>query len=432
MIRSKLGTSLVLAATFVLFAAACNGDDDDDVATTEGTTAPTEAATTTEAAPEATPPTTEADDPVAAADAQVAAAEEGVTAAQDALAAANEQFCVDAEGYVEALDRYGMLFTDAEATVGDVQTGGADLVEPRETVQAATDAVFEARDALAAAQQQLVDAQAALADAVATASSVPTSSTTPETTTTTTLVPAATVERVEQAEDDLAQVSEGITAATPLSEATAEFNSAAFALQIAWMKLLFDAGCLTDEQQAEAVDQVTAYTIALQTDLQRAGYLDGPIDGIYGPETVAAVKQLQADSGLRETGFVDQATAQALDQILQELGLQETAARMTQTAAVQTILKLTGFWDGPIDGEWTDELTAALQAFQIELGVTPTGQMDPATLAAFAQAIAELVAGATATTAPATTAPPPATQPPATEPVPEQTEPSIAPSTTGA
>ncbi len=111
---------------------------------------------------------------------------------------------MNAEGYVEALDRYGKLFTDEAATVGDVTTGGADLVEPRETVATSADAFFAAREALAVAGQELVEAQAALAEAIATASSVPTSSTTPETTTTTTIVPQATVERVQQAEEDLA------------------------------------------------------------------------------------------------------------------------------------------------------------------------------------------------------------------------------------
>ena len=246
-----------------LMASACS--DDDDVSTTEA------------------PATSEAEDPVAAAEARVEEAESGVTDSQEALEAAGEQFCVDAEGYLEVLDRYGKLFTDDAATVGDIQTLGADLVEPRETVASSVNEVEEAKTALAAAGQELADAQAALVEAIATASSVPTSSTTPATTTTTTLVPPATIERVQQAEDDLAQTGEGITAATPLAEATAEYNSAAFALQIAWLRLFYDAGCLTDEQQAEAVEQVTAYTTTLQTELQQVGYYDGPIDGIYGP-----------------------------------------------------------------------------------------------------------------------------------------------------
>ena len=217
---------------------------------------------------------------------------------------------------------------------------------------------------------------------------MPISSTTPESTTTTTLVPPATIERVQQAEDDLADAGEGITAETPLTEATAEYNSAAFALQIAWLRLFYDAGCFSDEQQAEAVEQVTAYTTALQTELQQVGYYEGPIDGIYGPATVDAVKRLQADSDLTETGFVDRATAEALDALLADLELQAAAANLTHTASVQTVLTLTGFWEGPVDGVWTDELTAALQEFQTALGVEPTGVVDAATLAAFQQALA--------------------------------------------
>ena len=41
---------------------------------------------------------------------------------------------------------------------------------------------------------------------------------------------------------------------------------------------------------------------------------------------------------------------------------------------------------------WTDALTEAVQAFQTELGVDPTGAVDAATIAAFERAIAELTA----------------------------------------
>ena len=298
----------------------------------------------------------------------------------------------------------------------------------RESVAASVADVDEAQTALAEAEQELLDAQAALAEAIATASSVPTSSTTPETTTSTTIVPSARIERVQQAEDDLAQAAEGITNATPLAEATAEYNSAAFALQIVWLQLLADASCFTDEQHAEAVKQVTEYTTTLQSELQLVGYYDGEIDGIYGPETVDAVKRLQVDSGLRETGFVDRATAQALDQKLEEVGQQAAATEMTYTASVQTVLTLTGFWTGPIDGKWTDELTAALKAFQTELGVKPTGEVDAATLAAFEQALAELESLATATTT-TTTKPPTTTAPPTTTTAPPTTVAETAPPT---
>ena len=354
-------------------------------------------------------------------------AQAGVQTANDALTSAGKQFCTDAETYVATLDRYGKVLTDSKATVGDVKTGGADLAAPRESVSSSATAVSTAQANVATANKELDDAQAALDAAKATASSVPPSSTTPASTTTTTLVPAATVNRVKQAENDLAQTSAGITDATPLVQATANYNSAAFALEIAWLQLLSAAGCLTDEQQAQAVTQVTAYTTSLQTELQQVGYYKDPVDGVYGPQTVTAVKQLQTDAGLPATGYVDQATAAALDKKLAAQSQQQTAQAMTQTAALQTVLKLAGYWTGPIDGVWTPELTAALQKFQTALGVEPTGAVDAATMAAFQQALTDLKTPPTTTIAP-TTAPPPTRAPTPTTAAPAPTAP--APSTT--
>ena len=239
------------------------------------------------------------------------------------------------------------------------------------------DAVQTAQSDVASAQKELADAQAELASAQAAAAGTSTSPTAPPSTTTTTLVPPATINRVKQAEADFATTSEGIADSTPLVQATASFNSAALALEIAWLNLLAGAGCLTDEQQAQAVAKVTEYTTALQTQLQQAGYSTSPIDGIYRPETVAAVQKLQADSGLPTTGFVDEATALALDEKLAEIGQQATAQQLTQTAAVQTALKLTGYWTGPIDGDWTPELTDSLMKFQAALGVRPPERSMP-------------------------------------------------------
>ena len=329
-------------------------------------------------------------DPVAAAEARVATAQSTLTTAQETVTSASKQFCSDAKDYVVALDRYGKLFTDSKATVGDVKAGGSDLASPRESVSTSATALQTAQSEVASAQKELADAQAALASANAAASGASTSAAAPASTTTATLVPSATINRLKQAEADFAKTSEGITDSTPLVQATASFNSAALALEIAWLKLLADAGCLTDDQQAQAVAKVSDYTTALQTQLQEAGYYKGPIDGIYGPQTVAAVQQLQTDNGLPTTGFVDQATALALDRKLAEIGQQAAAQQLTQTAAVQTVLKLTGHWTGPIDGKWTPELTDSLMKFQTALGVPPTGAVDTATLAAFEQALANL------------------------------------------
>ena len=161
---------------------------------------------------------------------------------------------------------------------------------------------------------------------------------------------------------------------------------------MAWLRLFADAGCLTDDQQVQAEAAVSAYTFALQQDLATAGYYTGTVDGVSGPLTVQAVEDLQEANGLPVTGTVDKATAAALQAELVALGGAAAQESLASTAAVQQTLKLVGFWDEPVDGVWTDDLTAAVQAFQTELGVEPTGAVDAATIAAFKSAIAELTA----------------------------------------
>ena len=203
------------------------------------------------------------------------------------------------------------------------------------------------------------------------------------------LAPAATVDRVKQAESDFAAAQGAMTDQTPLADASEQFNSAAVALELAWLRLFVDAGCVPDEQKQQAEAAVSAYTAALQQNLAAAGYYTGAVDGVYGPETVAAVEDLQKANGLPVTGTVDKATAEALQAELVALGGAAAQESVATTAAVQQTLKLVGFWDGPVDGTWTPELTEAVKAFQIELGVEPTGSVDAATIGAFEKALAD-------------------------------------------
>jgi murein L,D-transpeptidase YcbB/YkuD len=257
------------------------------------------------------------------------------------------------------------------------------------------------------AEQELFDAQTALA--ALTASGTTAATTPPAPTTPPPLAPPATVTRVQQAESDFTEAQQGITDETPLVQASQQFNAAVVALEIAWLRLFADAGCLSDEQQEQAVAAVTAYTTALQTSLTDAGYYEGEVDGVYGPTTVDAVEALQEAHGLPVTGTVDKATAEALQADLEALGGAEAEQAVASTAAVQQTLKLAGFWDGPVDGEWTPELTRALMEFQTELGVEPTGTVDAATIAALEQAIAEAQAEPTTATSEPPTSSPPAT-----------------------
>lgn len=327
--------------------------------------------------------------PVERAQAQVTAAERAVAAAEEDLASASAAFCDSSEEYILALDRYGDILNTTAPTVGDVRVGGADLAAPSGAAKDSAEAAADAQQALAEAQQELVEAQAALERATSGVTDAPEEAPA-ETPSAAPLVPPATVDRVVQAEAEFADAQQQITDDTPLVEASELFNSAAVALQASWLRLFADAGCLSDDRRAQAQATASAYTTALQQDLAAVGLYTEAVDGIYGPATVAAVEQLQEASGLPVTGTVDRATAAALQAELIALGGEAAQEEMATTAAVQQTLRLAGFWAGPVDGTWTPELTEALQAFQVALGVEPTGAVDAATIAAVEDALAAL------------------------------------------
>lgn len=318
---------------------------------------------------------------------QVAAKEKAVKEAQTEATAASETFCQAGKTYIQSLDRYGDVLTQTAPTVGDVTTAGADLAKPRANAFDAAEAAVSAQQNLQTAEKELADARAALDRATSGASASPAPST-PQPTATP-LVPSATVDRVKQADAEFTAAQKAITDQTTLASASEQFNSAAVALEFSWLKLFVDAGCVPAEQTQQAERAVTEYVTTLQQSLAAAGFYQGAVDGVYGPQTVAAVEALQKESGLPVTGTVDKATAAALQAKLAAMGGAAAHQDTATTAAVQQTLKLVGFWDGPVDGVWTPELTAALKSFQTKLGVPPTGTVDAATIAAFEKAVAQ-------------------------------------------
>ncbi len=314
------------------------------------------------------------------------------------VAAAQEQFCTDTRAYIETIGQYGGLFEDVELTVGDVRSAAEELAPGRE-------AVIEAAE---------VFAEAVEAD--------------PESGVTIEIVDPESIAAVEDAERAFERASD-IEDRMGLVDAGVRFTSAAYQLEVAWVRLFADAGCLEgdDVAQAEAQQWVSDYVSAIQTDLRAIGYYTGEVDGIYGPQTIAAVEQFQADHRLPVTGLVDPAT-QAVLQV--ELAGRQSA----QIGALQAILVATGHYSGPVDGVWSAEVEDALKALQEDLGVPVTGAVDAATMRALEAALA--AAGqapvpppteTTIPTAPATTVPaePTTTVPDATtttQPAPPTTE----------
>lgn len=342
----------------------------------------------------------------------VKSAESTVASATTAFDAASKKFCSNGQDLITTLDRYGKVLDDDAVTVGDVQTGAADLRFADNTAKSSAQDAVKAHEDLLKANEELVKAQAELK---AAQEKQTTGSTSPSTTTTTTvpvpLVPSGTVERVQSAEDELVSAGKGVVSTTPIREAGVKLHSAAFALEIAWLQLVAGAGCLTNEQEAQALQRVVAYTSGLQADLTAAGYYQGPVDGIYGPSTVAAIEQLQKDAGLPVTGLPDGPTQRALDNKLQQKASQTAAAASNRNAAIQGALKVLGYWDGPVDGQWSDALGEAIKKLQSDLGVPVTGAVDTVTLQALEEKLATtnaLVENSSTTTT-STTSPPPAT-----------------------
>ena len=323
------------------------------------------------------------------AQATVTSKEKALTEAQAAAKAASTEFCTASTTYITAIDRYGDVLNATAPTVGDVKDAGSDLAQPGEDAQKAAQAVADTREGVATAEQELADAQAALAVAQASASGT-TPSAVPSSKSPSPSPTPASVTRVQEAEAELAAAQAGITDKTPLAQAAEQFNAAAVALEMAWLQLLGDSGCLTDAQQDQAAKSVSSYTKTLQQALADAGYYDAKVDGIYGPKTVAAVEALQKANGLPQTGTLDKATEKALRSELAAKGGAAAQEETASTAAVQQTLKLAGYWGGPVDGVWTDELTVALEKLQQDLGVKATGTVDAATIAALEKAIAEV------------------------------------------
>ena len=182
--------------------------------------------------------------------ARVSAAEEDLADAQADLTDASAEFCGASEDYILALDRYGDVLTQTAVTVGDVNDAGSDLEEPREDAMSGAEAAVAAQQAVVDAEQELAEAKADLKAAKnpdSTTAPAPTASSSP-----TPLAPKASVSRVERAEQEMKATQKGINEDTPLAQASQQFNAAVVALEMAWLRLFADAGCLTDEQQVQA------------------------------------------------------------------------------------------------------------------------------------------------------------------------------------
>jgi branched-chain amino acid transport system substrate-binding protein len=190
----------------------------------------------------------------------------------------------------------------------------------------------------------------------------------------------------------------------------------------------------TDVDIADLQRQQAAYaSAALNTRVQQAlrflGFYTGPIDGLNSPELTAAIAAFQTSVGLEATGVIDGNTIAALQASLGSF----TDLFGSSVIGLQQLLTDLGFYTGPIDGVWSEAVTAAMRALQAELGVPQTGVPDAATLkAAFDRGITVGISSVTTTTEEPTTTTeePTTTTVPDTEPETETTIEAVTPTIT--
>ena len=143
----------------------------------------------------------------------------------------------------------------------------------------------------------------------------------------------------------------------------------------------------------------------VQERLRQLGAYSGRADGVWGPDSQAALERFQQGRGLQVTGQLNQATASTLGLSPAELvaaapgpasaaaapavpavpAVPATAAEPLSPAAVRNIqarLRSLGFYRGSADGVWGPGTQAAIERFQQGRGLQATGQPTPATAAA--------------------------------------------------
>ena len=130
----------------------------------------------------------------------------------------------------------------------------------------------------------------------------------------------------------------------------------------------------TTSVQAEPVAEVRD----TQMRLQAAGFYNGPIDGVLGPETQAAVERYQQNRRLPVTGRLDDATRNALRV---PPATPVALTNPTDVRTVQNRLRQLNHYSGPADGVWGPGTQVAVENFQRSRNLA-VGEMNQATLSA--------------------------------------------------
>lgn len=118
---------------------------------------------------------------------------------------------------------------------------------------------------------------------------------------------------------------------------------------------------------------------SIQKKLQKLGYLDDIADGIYGENTVTAIRYFQRENGLYENGNIDKNTMDMLNSVYgSNTGSFSLAPgdRGQKVIRLQNKLLLHGYNPGTVDGVYGEGTANAVRKLQLEEKLEATGIAD--------------------------------------------------------
>jgi len=150
-------------------------------------------------------------------------------------------------------------------------------------------------------------------------------------------------------------------------------------------RLLFAVALAACIVASPAHAYVNAQHAGVQVALRALGLYHGPIDGLVGPQTVAAIREAQRRAHLPVTGLADRRTRSTLGPLGRPLlGVRVMRSGLVgfDVAVLQFLLTRRGIYHGPLDGYLGKGTDAALRRYQRRLRLAADGVVGPRTLAA--------------------------------------------------
>jgi len=119
----------------------------------------------------------------------------------------------------------------------------------------------------------------------------------------------------------------------------------------------------------------------IQRELAAKGYYDGAVDGIVGPRAIQAIKNFEKANGLKVTGEPSETLLEKIRHGLSKSDITGSIAPAvpaimgSKIGSVQRMLARYGFGPVRINGELDADTRAAIQRFERERNLPPTGQV---------------------------------------------------------